>query len=266
MAASLLSSLAGRLPGRAWFAAMGRKGLKQVAVVIVILAAIYALQHYLPVQAWLKAGTETYRDLGFLGILLFIATFAALTLVFVPGPTLSLTAGVLYGMPGFWAALAGASATASVCFVLARFLLHAKAVQWVSRYAAFKAVDSACRRHGARVAVLVHLSPVLPMTIANYMLSLTPLRFPRYLAANAIGMTPGLLFYVYAGSLGGALALKGHDLNASSLWILGAGRVGLWITGLSSTAVLALWIRRHSRGSATPSPLERREDAWEPRA
>lgn len=272
MLRSLLASLKRRLPDRAWFKTAARSSLKKTAVVLVILAVIFALQRYLPVQAWLKRGTETYRDWGYLGMALFVATYAALTLVFVPGPTLSLAAGAIYGLQqGFLVTLTGAVTTAALSFVLARFLMHARAVRWVSRYTAFKAVEAACRRHGARVAVLVHMSPVLPMTIANYMLSLTTLRFPGYLAANAVGMSPGILFYVFVGTLGGAVALEGTGLDAANLWLLGAGRVGLWVTGLSSTALLAWWIRQHSRQSfaaaadAGPSVLERREDAWEPR-
>lgn len=241
------------VPGRHWFRNIGVQGLKKTAVVLLILAAIFALQRYLPVQAWLKEGAETYRGLGYLGMFLFVATYVALTLIFVPGPTLSLTAGALYGLPlGFALTLAGAAATACVSFVFARFLMHERAVRWVSRYAAFNAVHDACRRHGAPVGALVHMSPVLPMTIANYMLSLTPLRFSRYLASNALGMAPGILFYVYAGTLGDALALKGHGLSAASLWILGAGRVGLWITGFSATAILAVFIRNEAkaRGAA----------------
>jgi uncharacterized membrane protein YdjX (TVP38/TMEM64 family) len=256
----------GKIPHRIrfknWFGnfakSFGKQGLKKTAVLLLILAALFTLQRYLPLQAWLKEGAETYRALGNLGILLFVVTYALLALVFVPGPMLSITAGALYGtLLGFGVTLAGAALTSCLCFVLARFLMHDRALGWVSRYTTFTAIHNACRRHGTPVATLVHMSPVLPMSIANYMLSLTPLRFSRYLAASLFGMAPGILFYVYGGTLGDALALKGQGLNPVSWWILMGGRIGLWITGFSATAVLAWFIRKQAkaRHAATePAP------------
>jgi uncharacterized membrane protein YdjX (TVP38/TMEM64 family) len=232
-------------PGR--FLKAVRQGFRKITVITLVILAIFALQKFLPVQAWLQSGTSTFRDLGPWGVLLFLVTYAVLVLLFTPGPLLSLTAGALYGLrDGYLAAAAGSLLGAAVAYMIAR-LFRKKAGEWVSKYQAFKAVEGAGRAHPLRTLLSVHTCPLFPMPIANYMLTLAGIRLPLYLFGAWLGMVPGILFYAFIGNLGGNLALEGLDLNPRDLWLLGAGRVALWIVGGAGTLSFGLLVKRHHR-------------------
>ena len=243
-----LSRLSGFSPLRFFNAVRG--GFRKIAAILLVLLAIFALQRFLPIQAWLQSGTSTFRDLGLWGILLFLVTYVILVLVFTPGPLLNLTAGTLYGLQhGYLIAAAASLLGAAVAFLIAH-VFRKKALQWVSKYQAFKAVEHAGQDSPLRTLFAVHLCPLFPMPIANYMLTLAGIRFPLYLFGAWLGMLPGILFYVYVGHLGGNLALEGLHLDARTLWTLGIARVTLWVIGISATLNFGLLVKRHHRKTA----------------
>ncbi len=224
-----------------------RQNLPKIGITVLVLLAIFALQKFLPIQAWLQSGTSTFRDFGIWGILLFIVTYVLLVLLFTPGPLLSLTAGTIYGLQyGYLIAAAGSLIGAALAFVIAH-LFRKKARQWVSKYQAFKAIEGAGAQQPLRTLLSVHTCPLFPFPIANYMLTLAGIRFPLYLFGAWLGMLPGILFYVFIGNLGGNLALDGLNLNPRDLWLLGAGRVTLWIVGGLGTLSFGLLVKRYHR-------------------
>jgi uncharacterized membrane protein YdjX (TVP38/TMEM64 family) len=226
-------------------------GLRKVSILALVILGIFLLQKFLPVQAWLQRGTSTFRDLGIPGILLFIVTYVLLILVFTPGPLLSLTAGTLYGLEkGYLVTAAGSLTAAAAAFVIARAFRN-KARKWVSKYQAFQAVEGAGAAQPWRTLLSVHLCPLFPVTIANYMLTLAGIPFPLYMLGAWLGMLPGLLFYVYIGHLGGNLALEGLHLSARDFWIFGTARVALWLVGIGATISFAALVKRH-RKKAVP--------------
>ena len=76
-------------------------------------------------QAWLTSA-------GWWAPVLFIAIYAAGTVLFLPGSVLTLTAGALFGiLPGALYSLAGATLGAVLAFLVARHL----AGEWVARKA-----------------------------------------------------------------------------------------------------------------------------------
>ena len=224
-----------------------RQSLPKIGIFVLVILAIFALQKFLPVQAWLQSGTSTFRDFGIWGILLFIVTYVLLVLLFTPGPLLSLTAGTIYGLQyGYLIAAAGSLIGASLAFVIAH-LFRKKARQWVSKYKAFKAIEGAGGAEPLRTLLSVHTCPLFPFPIANYMLTLAGIRFPLYVFGAWLGMLPGILFYVFIGNLGGNLALEGLNLNPRDLWLLGAGRVALWIVGGTGTLYFGILVKRYHR-------------------
>jgi uncharacterized membrane protein YdjX (TVP38/TMEM64 family) len=229
------------------FVTAARQGFRKIAVITLVILAIFALQKFLPIQQWLKDGTSTFRDLGLWGALLFVVTYVLLVLLFTPGPLLSLTAGTIFGLQyGYAVAAAGSLIGAALAFFIAhRF--RKKATGWVSKYQAFKAVEGAGHKEPLRTLLSVHTCPLFPFPIANYMLTLAGIRFPLYLFGAWLGMLPGILFYVFIGNLGGDLALDGLNLNARDLWLLGAGRITLWIVGGLGTLSFGLLVKRYHK-------------------
>ena len=52
-----------------------------------------------------------------------------------------------------------------------------------------------------------------PFSLSNYLLGLTPVSFPAYLAGTMTGMVPWAAFYAFVGASGRNLLLEGDDLQ-----------------------------------------------------
>jgi uncharacterized membrane protein YdjX (TVP38/TMEM64 family) len=52
-----------------------------------------------------------------------------------------------------------------------------------------------------RIALLIRFSQVLPFAIGNYLLAVTPISFGHYVLTTTFGVLPGLLIFIYAGSI-----------------------------------------------------------------
>jgi uncharacterized membrane protein YdjX (TVP38/TMEM64 family) len=229
-----------------------RDTLNQVAVLAAVLIFIYLVQRLFPLQEWLRDGATAYRGWGLWGILLFMATYIAWVLLFMPGPLLGITAGALYGLEkGYLIAAASSVATSLVCFALARGLLPGRARAWTSRYSAFRAVERAGRDKPWTTLFAIHFSPILPFPIGNYMLSLAGISLPRYVLGAWLGMLPGILFYVYVGVVGGQFALEGLHLEGRDFWTFAAGRVGLWLVGGWGIVRFTLLLREYGTARGT---------------
>lgn len=190
------------------------------------------------------------QSLGVLGVVVFIGLYALATVAFIPGSLLTLGAGAIYGVfQGSLYVLLGASLGALLAFGVGRYLTR----DWVSRKIAadpkFKAIDQAVNRDGFKIVLLTRLSPLFPFTLLNYAFGITSVRLRDYLL-GCIGMVPGILLYVYLGSLTGSLAQLGTATIApSSLRLQWAGR----LIGLAATVAVTLYITRIARQALAES-------------
>jgi uncharacterized membrane protein YdjX (TVP38/TMEM64 family) len=193
--------------------------------------------------ALLPAFAESLDELGPLGPLVFMATYAAATIAFVPGSLLTLAAGALFGVAlGTVYALVGATVGSAVAFLISRHVARAAFERRVSEMPRFGAIDKAIARDGWRVAVLLRLSPLIPFNLLNYALGLTGIRFSHFLAAS-LGMLPGTLLYTYSGKLVGDVAAvaAGYSPPRTPAAYL------VLVLGLVATAAVTLLITRRAR-------------------
>ena len=64
-------------------------------------------------------------------------------------------------------------------------------------------------REGWKIVALLRLSPVVPFNLLNYAFGVTRVRLRDYVLASWAGMLPGMVLYVYLGSVAGDLAVGG---------------------------------------------------------
>ncbi|NJD36303.1 MAG: sulfurtransferase [Betaproteobacteria bacterium] len=155
-------------------------------------------------QAWLASA-------GWWAPLLFIAIYAAGTVLFLPGSVLTLAAGALFGiLPGALYSLTGATLGAVLAFLVARHL----AGDWVAQKTGgrLKQLIEGVEAEGWRFVAFVRLVPLFPFNVVNYALGLTRIPLAAYALASAVCMLPGALAYAWLGHAGRA-ALAG-DANA----------------------------------------------------
>lgn len=215
---------------------------------------------FLPLTQWFLQAQEIIASWGVGGPLIVILLYLACTVLLIPGSALTLGAATLFG---FWRGLAvvlvGANLGALCAFWLARTLLRTRVQEWAADNPKFTALDRAIGQNGFKMVFLARLSPVFPFTLLNYLLGLTPVRTTAYVLANALGMLPGTVLYVYLGATARE-ALTGQAAT-STTWVQQIFKV----MGLLATIAVVALITRAARQAlvqaeaATSSSSESRQ-------
>jgi uncharacterized membrane protein YdjX (TVP38/TMEM64 family) len=216
---------------------------KWVALAIV-LVALFAAARLLPVAEWLEAFNKWIGDLGPIGIVIFIGAYVLATILMVPGSLLTIGAGFVLGLGwAFFAVSIGATLGAALAFLISRFVAREKIEAIAKKNQNFRRIDQAIGKQGAKLILLLRLSPLIPFNLSNYFYGLTAVKFWPYVIASWIGMLPGTLLYVYLGSVGraGLQAASGAESGRTPLeWtFLGVG--------LAATVVVTIWVTRIAR-------------------
>jgi uncharacterized membrane protein YdjX (TVP38/TMEM64 family) len=195
-----------------------------------------------PVNA-LQSALEWINTLGPMGVMAFILIYIVATVAFVPGSVLTLGAGILFGVVmGSIYVFLGASVGATLAFLIGRYLARGWISKKIEGNPRFAAIDRAVGREGFKIVLLTRLSPVFPFNLLNYALGLTSVPLKDYVL-GFVGMIPGTVMYVYAGSLLGDLAMLGTEDSTIPSGI----RWTLNIVGFIATVAVTLYVTRIAR-------------------
>lgn len=161
------------------------------------------------------------EDAGAAGPIVFVAVYAAATVLFLPGALVTLAGGALFGP--VWGTvwnLTGATLGSALAFLIARYL----GADWVSRRAGprLQRLNAGVADEGWRFIAFVRLVPLFPFNLLNYALGLTRIRFATCVVASAVFMLPGALAYTWLGhagrqALGGDAGMVRNGLIALAL-------------------------------------------------
>jgi uncharacterized membrane protein YdjX (TVP38/TMEM64 family) len=194
--------------------------------------------------AWWSRDTVTVETvgvwvegLGVWGPLVFVGVYSLAPALFVPGAVLTLAGGALFGpLAGALLSLTGATAGATVAFLLARYM----AADWVERQLGprLQAIKAGVEREGWRFVAFVRLVPVFPFNLLNYALGLTRLSVRTFAITSWMTMAPGALAYAYLGAAGREAVSGGPALVRTGL---------LALTLLAAVALLPTLIRHWRR-------------------
>ncbi len=226
----------------------------KLALGVAVVVGLFIASRVLPVAHWLEQFNRWVGGLGLVGVLVFAMVYVAATVLLLPGAILTLGAGFVFGLGwGFIAVSAGSTIGAALAFLIGRFLARAKIEELTRGKPRFRQIDRAIGERGARLILLLRLSPLIPFNLSNYFYGLTSVEFWRYVFASWIGMIPGTLLYVYLGTLGraGLETAAGAETGRSALeWTLLA--VGLVAT-LAVTVVVSRIARNALREETSQS-------------
>jgi uncharacterized membrane protein YdjX (TVP38/TMEM64 family) len=212
----------------------------------VLLIGLFAAVRLLPVNQWLEAFNEWVSNLGPWGIVIFIGAYVLATIMLVPGSILTVGAGFVFGLGwGLFAVSIGSTIGAAFAFLISRFVAREKIEVIAKGNEDFRRIDKAIGEQGAKLILLLRLSPLIPFNLSNYFYGLTAVRFWPYVLASWIGMLPGTLLYVYLGTArkAGLQAASGADAGRSPLeWtFLGVG--------LAATIAVTIWVTKIARNA-----------------
>lgn len=184
------------------------KRKKQViilAVVASLIAAVFAfdLQSYLSLE-YIKSRQQDFNQFytgnTVLSITVFFLIYVLTTALSIPGAAvLTLLAGALFGLLTGTILVSFASTLgATLAFLVSRFLLQ-ETVQ--KKFAAkLEIINRGVEREGEYYLFTLRLIPVFPFFVINLVMGLTPIRTVKFWIVSQIGMLPGTIVYIFAGT------------------------------------------------------------------
>ena len=176
-----------------------------VALVVVLVAAFLAfdLGRYLDLE-YLKSRQADidalYREYPVASLAAYFAAYVAITGLSLPGAAiLTLAGGAVFGL--LWGSVVVSFAStlgATVAFMVSRYLLR-DGIQ--RRYGdRLKAVNAGVERDGAFYLFTMRLVPAFPFFVINLVMGLTPMRVLTFALVSQLGMLPGTIVFVNAGT------------------------------------------------------------------
>ncbi|KAB2039893.1 hypothetical protein ES319_D02G042300v1 [Gossypium barbadense] len=236
--------------------AFTRGSALRIALLLVLLAAIVYACFTLPIEAILKDFLLwVEKDLGPWGPLVLAVAYIPLTVLAVPASVLTLGGGYLFGLLlGFISDSIGATVGAGAAFLLGRTIGRSLVVTRLKDYPQFRLVAIAIQRSGFKIILLLRLAPLLPFSMLNYLLSVTPVSLGEYLLASWLGMVPITLALVYVGTTLKDLSDVTHGWNEFS-----TARWAFLILGLVVSVVLMICVTKVAK-TALDKALAESED------
>ena len=218
-------------------------GRLRVVLLVAALALLAVAVLTLPVTEWLTTLLAWIREHREIAWGAFIALYIVAAVLLLPGLILTIAAGFIFGLPAGVVLVSLSSVLgATAAFLIGRFIARDWVAARVDGWRLFGALDAAIARRGFLIVLLVRLSPVFPFNLLNYALGLTAVRVRDYVLASWIGMFPGTVLYVWAGSFAQTLTAAAEGDVETGL----AGQL-LFVLGLVATLAVTIVVTRLAR-------------------
>lgn len=156
----------------------------------------------LPVKEWSEAFQGWIDGFGAWGAVIFALAYIVAVVFLVPAGPMTIAGGLAFG---FWAiplVLGAATTGATLAFLVARYVARKKVEELIAHRPNFSAVDKALSKEGWKVVALLRLSPAVPFSLQNYVMGVSKIGLPAFIAATFFGIIPGSALYVYLGTVG----------------------------------------------------------------
>ncbi len=180
----------------------------KIALVVLVAALvagffIFDLGRYFDLE-FIKAQRDAYQSYyeqrPSIAILAYAAIYIAVTSLSLPGAAiLTLLGGALFGVVTGTVVVSFCSTIgATVSFLVARSLLR-DAIQ--SKFGdRLETINNGIAKEGIFYLFTMRLIPVIPFFVINLVMGLTPIRTAQFFFVSQLGMFPGTIVYVNAGT------------------------------------------------------------------
>lgn len=195
--------------------------LLAVAGLVALTAGGYVFRD--DIRDFINYFIDVIEDFGPAAPLVYSFVYAFLELIIIPAVPLTMAAGVLFGVgPGLAVVSFASTAAAAVAFLITRYAARDKVAALAKDNKKFAAIDKAIGKDSFKVVLLLRLSPLLPLSLSNYLYGLTSVDFVPYVLGSWLGQLPGTFAYVSAGSYGRKV-MAGADGPSIPSWQLALG-------------------------------------------
>ena len=173
----------------------------------------------------------------------FFLIYVAVTGLSLPGAAvMTLIAGAAFGL--IWGTLIvsfASSIGATLACLASRFLLR----EWVQGRFGEKlaAINAGVEREGAFYLFALRLVPLFPFFVINLAMGLTPIRARTFYWVSQIGMLPGTIVYVYAGTQLGQFQITWQLVLALALLGIFPLAAKKALDAVKARKVYARWLR-----------------------
>ena len=220
---------------------MSKGKLAVVAVIVILVVAFlwFDLGRFLNLE-YLKSRQADidafYHEHPLTVLAVYFAAYVAITGLSLPGAAImTLAGGAVFGL--LWGTVVVSFAStlgATVAFIVSRYILR-EGIQ--RRYGdRLKTINAGVERDGAFYLFTMRLVPAFPFFVINLVMGLTPMRTLTFAFVSQLGMLPGTIVYVNAGTqLGRIESLQGilSPTLIGSFVLLGIfPLVAKWIVGV----------------------------------
>ncbi len=186
---------------------MNRRFYKLLVLVLIVLGITLffasGLHHHITFdnlkarQADLEA---FYTDHTLLTIAVYAGTYIIMAALSLPGAAvMTLAGGALFGLlTGLIVVSFASTIGATLAFLMARFLLR-NYIQ--TRFAdRLKKINEGIQKDGPFYLFTLRLVPIFPFFVINVVMGLTPIRTGMFYIVSQVGMLPGTLVFINAGT------------------------------------------------------------------
>ena len=184
---------------------MNKGKLAVIAVIAVLVVAFlwFDLGRYLSLE-FLKSRQSDidafYREHPLTVLAGYFVAYVAVTGLSLPGAAImTLAGGAVFGL--LWGTVVVSFAStlgATVAFIVSRYILR-DGIQ--RRYGdRLKTINAGVERDGAFYLFTLRLVPAFPFFVINLVMGLTPMRTLTFALVSQVGMLPGTIVYVNAGT------------------------------------------------------------------
>lgn len=196
--------------------------ISKILLVLAIIAAIaaffvldldqyFTLDYFKSQQA---AFDRFYQNNTLVTVAGFMAVYILMAALSLPGAAiLTLVSGALFGL--IWGTIIVSFAStigATLAFLVARFILYDTVQKRFRKQ--MKPINAGVKRDGALYLFMLRLVPAFPFWVINLVMALTPMRALTFFIVSQIGMFPGTVVYVNAGTQIAALESASGILSA----------------------------------------------------
>ncbi len=184
-------------------AAAARWGLAALIGLLLLLAYWFRLDRYLTLenlQRYHAGLVALYHHRPLATLAGYFLLYVAVTALSIPGAVVMTLAGA--AIFGLWVGTVvvsfASTAGATLAFAAARFLLR----DWVrERFGRqLRPIYEGIEREGAFYLFTLRLVPIFPFFLVNILMALTPIRLRTFYWVSQVGMLPGTIAYVNAGT------------------------------------------------------------------
>ncbi|OEU68049.1 MAG: peptidase [Desulfovibrio sp. S3730MH75] len=198
--------------------------LHGVIILLVVGIVSYAAENY--GECHLQDIVHWVESSGNLAPVIFIVVnMVALCIVF-PQTLFTVVAGLLFGtFKGAILSLIGMGAGSAIVFFLGRYVFRKRILRRFHSNSYFLDLEMLSKEHPLKILALSRIVPVVPYSLANYLWSVTGVRFLPYLIMSVLCLIPETIFLTAGGHLLQSGVTKGTVSYELVGVLVGAGAV-----------------------------------------